>query len=46
MITTSLIPLETVLPEECVFSLVLAILCGLNEVFAGSIADGALADTI
>ena len=43
-ITTPLVPLETILPEDLLLSLVLALLCG--EVLAGSIADGALADAI
>ena len=29
-ITTSLMPLETILSEECALSLVLAVLCGLK----------------
>ena len=42
MITTSLIPLETIFPEECTFIIGFSYTAWTkNEVLAGSIADSA-----
>ena len=47
MITTSLIPLETILPEECAFIIDFSCLVWTKmRSLAGSLADGVLADAI